>query len=254
MRGRLLFAVGFAGLGVLSLLSGDFALVWQPVPTWVPWREVLARMSGILLLAAGIGMLVKRAARVSTLVMTLFLVSWLLLLQVPRVVSDPKNVGMWLGFAENMVSVTGGWLLYASLAGTKRDTRVAQLLFGAACLVLGLSHFVYAEGTAGMVPAWLPARLGIAYLTGAGHFAAGLGILFGVVPGLAATLEAIMISSFVLLLHIPSVIGDPKSRMQWTMMFIATALAGGAWSVAASIQVPSWAWARKLKPSFLQAA
>lgn len=31
--GRVVIAVGFLGLGVLSFMSGDFALQWQPVPS-----------------------------------------------------------------------------------------------------------------------------------------------------------------------------------------------------------------------------
>src|SRR5262245_56356582 len=47
--GRALFAGSLAGLGVLSLLSGDFALNWQPVPPWFPFREYVARVSGLVL-------------------------------------------------------------------------------------------------------------------------------------------------------------------------------------------------------------
>jgi len=87
-----------------------------------------------------------------------------------------------------------------------------------------------------MVPAWLPAHLALAHLTGAGHIAAGVGILFGILPGLAATLEALMISAFILLLHIPGVIAAPGSRLQWTMLFVASTLAGAAWAVAGSMR------------------
>jgi uncharacterized membrane protein YphA (DoxX/SURF4 family) len=109
--------------------------------------------------------------------------------------------------------------------------------------VFGLSHFVYAQGTADMVPAWLPDRLGIAYLAGAGHFAAGVAILSGVLPRLAATLEAGMISSFVLLLHLPGAVSAPGNRLEWTMLFVASALAGAAWSVARTYQSEAWGWA-----------
>ena len=234
--GHFLFAIGLAGVGGLSILSGDFAYTWQPVPAWVPWRESLAHASGILLLVCGIGMLVKRTSTLFALVMAIYVGSWALLLQAPRVIHAPRDLGTWLGLAESLVLTCGGWIVYASLAGSDRGKPVARFLFGASCLVLGLSHFVFSDVTASMVPAWLPDRIGFAYLTGAGHFAAGLAILFGVVPRLAATLEATMISLFVLLLHIPGVATAPASRMQWTMMFVASALAGAAWTVAGSLR------------------
>lgn len=253
--GHLLFAAGLAGLGVLSLGSGDFALNWQPVPAWVPWREILARASGLLLLACGIGMLLKRTAIRCALVMAAYMLSWVVVLQCPRAAAAPGDLGVWLGVSESVVLMTGGWMVFASLAGPReksrlrfvtgdRGARLARLLFGLACLVLGLSHFVYAETTAGMVPAWLPSRFFFAYLTGAGHLAAGLGVLSGVLPRLAATMEAGMISLFVLLVHIPGVVSAPGSRLQWTMLFVASALAGAVWAIARSLQDASWGWAR----------
>jgi uncharacterized membrane protein len=203
-------------------------------------------------------MLVKRAAALSAFVITAYLLSWVLILQAPRVVNAPGNVGMWLGFCENLFLMSGGWILFASLAGPGNTlgmkfftsisgVRVARCLIGISCLVFGLSHFVYLDGTASMVPAWMPYHIGFASLTGAGHFAAGLGILFAVLPRLAATLEAIMISLFVMLVHIPGVASGPANRMQWTMLFVASALAGAAYTTARSLQRRSWGWASRPK-------
>jgi len=243
--GRMLFGLGLGGLGVLSLIYDDYALVWQPVPTWVPGHKILAYASGCLLLACGAGVFIRRTSTGATFVLTSFVVSWLLLLQVPRVASDPLNEGMWLGFCETLLLASGGWVL--SVTGAIRDgggrgwlaqgdgsLRVGRRLFGAALPLIGLSHFVYSAGTASMVPGWMPAHLFVAYLTGAGHIAAGAGILLGILPGLAASLEATMITLFVLLLHLPGVVSHPRDRLQWTMFLIATAYAGSAWAVAGS--------------------
>jgi uncharacterized membrane protein len=174
------------------------------------------------------------------------------------VVIAPGNVGMWLGFCENLFLMSGGWILFASLAGPGNTlgmkfvtsisgVRVARYLIGISCLVFGLSHFVYLDGTASMIPAWMPYHIGFAGLTGAGHFAAGLGILFSLLPRLAATLEAIMISLFVALVHIPGVASGPANRMQWTMLFVASALAGAAYTTARSLQHASWGWTSRSK-------
>jgi uncharacterized membrane protein len=250
--GHVLFAIGLAGLGILSIGSRDFAYTWQPVPGWVPARGLLAVVSGLLLLGAGIGMLLKRTAHASTLVMTIYLATWVLVLQSPRVAHAPASVGSWLGFCENLILVCGGWTLFLSLDRSRSsprptillDTVIPRLLFGGSCIVLGLSHFVYVDATAAMVPAWLPDHIFFAYLTGAGHFAAGVATLLGVIPRLAATLEASMITLFVLLVHVPGVFSSPASRLQWTMLFVASALAGAAWCVAGSIRSSFWVWAR----------
>jgi uncharacterized membrane protein len=241
-----------AGIGVLSLYYGDFALQWQPVPKWVPNRELLAQISGIFLIACGTGMFFKRTAAPFALALAIYLLFWLLLLKGPPVIAAPLDVGIWLGFAESLALLCGGWILFLVLAkgsrlgnvftAAERDRRIARILFALSCLVYGLSHFMYAKFTATMVPAWLPYREGFAWLTGAGHFAAGLGILFMLLPRLAATLEAAMMTLFVLLVHIPGVAAEPTSRLQWTMLCVASALAGAAWAVANSLGKLGWGW------------
>ncbi len=248
--GKLAFCFGLAGLGVLSLIYDDFAMVWQPVPPWVTHRGILAYLSGSLLLTCSVGALFKRTASLAAIVLTAFVFSWLLFLQVPRVISDPTNEGMWCGFGETLLLVSGGWVLFVSSSiaearGWAAPARGGKLLkagrimFGAALPLIGLSHFVYAAGTVSMIPAWIPGRLFFAYLTGAGHVAAGVGIFLGILAGLAAALEATMITLFVVLLHLPGVVSQPRDRLQWTMFFIALAHAGSAWAVAGSIHSAS---------------
>jgi len=244
--GRCLFGFGLAGLGLLSLLNRDLAMNWQPVPPWVLGRAPLACASGAILLLGGAGLFLKTTAAPAALALTLFVLSWLLLLQLPRVAAGPLSAGNCLGVGENSLLVTGGWLVFASLTEAvdrwrgfglagPRARRVAQLWYAAALPLIGLSHFVYLDGTISLVPAWLPFRPGWACLTGAGHIAAGFGLLLGVAPRRAATLEAAMISGFVLLLHAPGVASDPGNRLQWTMLCVATAYAGAAWAVAGSL-------------------
>jgi hypothetical protein len=129
-----------------------------------------------------------------------------------------------------LVLISGGWILFLSLNRSSRERRlkylteprVRRFLFGAACVVLGLSDLVYLRSTAGTAPAWLAAQVFVFYLFGWGHFAAGLALLFEVVPRLAATLEARMITSFVLLIYIPGVCAAPGNRLQSTMFFMAS--------------------------------
>jgi uncharacterized membrane protein len=254
--GHLLFAAGFAGLGVLSLGSGDFALNWQPVPAWVPWREALAYASGFMLLTSGLGLLVKRTATLSATVLTINLLIWLVLLRAPRVMANPASESRWLGFGETMMLVAGGWLLVVSFSGQEgtlsgnlaaadRHVRIAQVLFAVSLPVVGLSHFTSVQGTAALVPAWLPAHIALAYLTGAAHTAAGVGLLLAVVPRLAATLEAIMISLFTLLVWVPRVAAAPTIRFEWTAMLVSTALAAAGWIVASSLPDTPWGMVRR---------
>ena len=55
-----LFVAGLIGLGVLALIFGDFALVWQPVPAWIPARKLIAYATGVLMLLIAAGLLSPR--------------------------------------------------------------------------------------------------------------------------------------------------------------------------------------------------
>jgi uncharacterized membrane protein len=244
--GHAAFALAMSGLGVLGLVYGDFALQWQPVPPGLPAREGLAYLSGAIMLLGGIGLFAKPIAARCALALSIYLLIFWVAPQSLKLVPVVRSAGPWLGFCETLTAAVGGWILWSCLRPRGLETapagaaglHVARRLFGIACLVFGLSHFEYANFTAGMIPAWLPLRTGLAYATGAGHAAAGLAILFGIRPRLAATLEAAMMSSFVALVHIPSLWTSPDwaptSRIQWTALFWATALAGSAWIVAHS--------------------
>ena len=98
----------------------------------------------------------------------------------------------------------------------------------------------YSEPTAALVPAWLPSHLFWAYLTGAGNIAAGIGVLFGLYPRLATTLEAGMLSIITLLVWGPGLVTKPTDRMQWTAFFISLVITCGAWVVADSYRGVPW--------------
>src|ERR1700682_4179838 len=180
-----LFAVGMIGLGVPPRVYGDFALVWQPVPPWIPGRTVLAYASGLVMLCGGVGLLLRATAAGSARILFPYLIVWLLL-EVPALAVARQMEAVWLGFGELVVLLAGGWILFARLAGLREGSplafatgengiRIARILFAVSLIPIGLSHLVYVKETAELVPAWLPHRVGWAYLTGAGQIACGLG-------------------------------------------------------------------------------
>jgi len=243
--GRLLFALGFAAAGAIGLGAHDFVLSQQPVPQGIPLRETLATISGALLLVMGIGLLVPRAAKVAALVFTAYLALWVLALELPRALAAPQVTGYWLGVGEDLTLATGAWVIFCAMTGRNDETlRVARILFGLALLPIGLSHFVYLQITVGFIPAWFPFRLFLAVFTGAAHIAAGLALVFGLMPRLAATLEAIMESLFTVFVWIPAVVNAPTKREDWVNLCISAALSAAAWAVAESFRREPWAFAR----------
>jgi uncharacterized membrane protein YphA (DoxX/SURF4 family) len=225
-------AIGLVGLGVLSLVFRDFTLQWEPVPAGVHDRTLLALASGAILTIAGLLLPAGRTRAWGALLAAIFIGFWVVGLHIPRLVGRPTDLAAWLALAECLALSTGAFLLFRG----KGDGfgRVCVLLFGAACVMFGVSHFVFAKFTASMIPAWLPNRLELAYLTGAIHALTGLALIIGRWRRWAATVEAAMMSSFVFLVHAPRVAGHLTDRMEWTLLFVATALASATWAVAGS--------------------
>lgn len=243
---RLTFAAALVGLGILSLVYGDFALQWQPVPAWVPGRTALAYLSGVVLLCMAAGLVWQRTAATASRVFFVYVLLWFVLLEVPKIAREPLVEGNWSGAGEIAAILAAGWILYQTLGQSgesargflagARGKRAAALLLALGVIPIGIAHFVYAPQTIGFVPKWIPFRAFGAYLGGAGHIAAGLGILFGVVPRLAATMEAGMIAAFTVLVWVPLVIASPKSQLPWTGFFISWIVGAAAWVVAESMR------------------
>ncbi len=229
---QIAFATGLIGLGTFCFINGDFAAVWQWVPASLPGRQILVYASAALMLGCGLGLLSKRTDALAARVLFPYLALVVLLLKVPIVVKHPLVEVAYQSMAEMVVVLSGGWVLYAA---DRRPVRIPQLLFGLALIPLGLAHFVYLNLTAPLVPSWLPFHTGWAYLTGAAQMAAGLGVLFGIYPRLAATLEAAMLTAFTVLVWIPLLLAAPTSRPDWSEFTASWAISAGAWVVAASI-------------------
>jgi uncharacterized membrane protein YphA (DoxX/SURF4 family) len=248
-------AIAAASLAIFSLAYHDFGPSGLSLPGWIPWRETWVCLFALLLLAASAGLVFSRTALPCALAICAYMAVWAAL-GTPAILSKPLSIGAWYGFCEAMTSLAGASILYAMLrqqsrkseipVAGERAVRVAQFLFGLTCVFYGSSHFAYADYTAGMVPTWLPTRLGLAYFTGLGHLAAGIAIVVGILPRLAATLEAIMMSLFGLLVWVPSFFAQPRPQWatppqnQWSELVVNLLLAAAACAVATSLRSLPW--------------
>ena len=254
-RGPVVFAIAAASVAILGVRYGDFVPIGQSLYAWLPGRPIWVYGSAFLVIVASIALCFSRTATAGARTLCACYAAGMVAC-VPQVLSQPLSVGAWYSFCEAATYLAGAGVLYTLLrrplhgstapGSDERVARAGQILFGLTCIFYGWSHFFYAEYTAAMVPAWLPIRLGLAYLTGAGHVAAGVAIVIGVLPRLAANLEAAMMSLFGLLVWVPSFFVQPTpewakpAQTQWSESVVNLLLAAAAWMVALSLSNRKW--------------
>jgi len=248
--GRIALALILIALGVRGLWIGDFAGPWQRIPIdSLPGRAAWAYATALVELACGLGLAWHRTALPASWVLLIFSALWAVLLKVPGVAAMPAMEGTWLGLGEITVIVAAAWLLFLTRAQAPGDEAnrpvsragivAARTLFALSLLAIGLSHFFYLTETVAFVPAWLPFPVFWAYLTGAGDIAACVCILFGIVPRLAASLEAAMLMVITLLVWLPGAVTAPGDA-SLTPLLMSAAIACGAWVVADSYLALPW--------------
>ncbi len=246
--GRATLAAAMIALGLRGLYYGDAASVWQLIPRDVPLRPLLVHACAAIELAAGIGLLVRRASDIAAGVLFVFVLLWWASLKLPAVLARPLSPFAWLGVGEIGVILAGAWTVFAMRANGAgktswltgaRGVSGARLLFALSLPTIGLAHFVYAKETAAFVPDWIPGPYFWAYLTGAASFFASAGVLFGIWPRLAAVSEAAMLSVITVLVWLPGLTASP-SNDTWTPFLMSTAIACGAWAAADGYRGVPW--------------
>lgn len=243
--GRILFASSFVAAGALSIGMHGFAQAWQPLPKWIGAQALIATISSAVMLVGGLALMGLRTARVAALVLAAFLLLRILVLKIPVLAAHPLIEGAWEDMSESLIQIAGAWTIFSMLPrndGTRANGNVpaGRILFALALPAIGLSHMIYLDQTAPLIPTWLPFHEPLAYFTGVAYIAAAVALLTGVLSRLAATLVALMVSLFTLLVWVPMVTAAPTNASDWSELCVSAAITGAAWAVAESYRDRSW--------------
>jgi uncharacterized membrane protein len=246
--GRILIGVATLASGVLQLVIGDFVRLVPKRPAWVPLPSVWAYLAGVVLVAIGLAVLSGRMARPAATLLGLMILLMVVLLYGPSLVwsaeiDRPYLRGfMWTNPLKSL-ALAGGTAILAALPGPERPLAalvrvfaklepLAPWLLALFLVVCGIQHFVYSDFVTTLVPSWMPEQRFWTYFTGVALVAGGAGIVVPKTARLAATLSALMVFLWVLLLHIPRALAGPNHAFETAGVFEALAVSGVALLVA----------------------
>jgi hypothetical protein len=235
---NLCFALALAAFGAEHLAAAKF--IQMGVPSYVPWHLFWAYFVGVALLAASLSIATKIEVRWSGLLFGIMLFLFVAMLHIPRVYANPRDRIAWVVAVRDMSFAAGGWILAAGAMredGKGKLIPVGRMLVGIAAIFYGVETFLHPLGMPGvplekLMPAWIPARPLIGYLTAAILVGAGAAILLAKNTRMAATYLGTWIVLLVVFIYGPVLIAalaDPSTdvKVEGLNYFFDTLLFGG---------------------------
>jgi len=247
--GRICFGISIAFFGAQYLLYGRFEGGLPLVPPWTPGAPVLAHILGAALILPAVSIATLWNARYSAISLgTLLLLSFLFLhsLHASSILyngTDRTRAFEGLTLSAIAFALAGALRLKGAFFGRRNLLRdlitFGHLLFAISMIVFGAQHFMYAAFIATLIHSWIPAHLFWVYFTGAGFIVAALCIATSILASLASMGLGVMFLLWFLLLHAPRVAASPRNGDEWTSAFVALAVSGGSFILAAALAKPS---------------
>jgi uncharacterized membrane protein len=238
---NLCFAIPLAVFGAehFSAARG----IMQGVPKFMPWPLFWAYFVGVALVAASLSIATKIQVLWSGLLFGCMMFLFVAMMDLPGTLADAHNRINWVLLLRELSFGAGGWLLAANTLARK-DGRASKLItigrivIGIAAIFYGIEHFLYPVNAPGVplekpVPAWIPVRMLIGYLTGAILLIAGVSILLARKTRTAATYLGTWVLLLVLFIYGPILIVsllDPSTdvKVEGLNYFFDTLLFAGA--------------------------
>ena len=237
---HLCFALPLAVFGAEHLANPQALLAL--VPRYMPMRMFWVDFVGVALIAASLSIATKIQVRWSGLLFGTMMFLFVAMLHLPGAITTGGRLPWTIVFREMAFGGTG-WVLAGSAVGSsdrggKWLIAVGRVPVPAAAIFFGVEHFLHPLGLPGVplakeMPAWIPARSVVDYVTGALLVSTGVSVLLRPKRRMAAAHLGAWLVFLVLAIYGPVLIGalaDPSAAVQVEGLnyFADTLLFGGA--------------------------
>jgi len=234
------FAIPLAVFGAEHFSLGKAML--NGVPPYMPWRLLWVYFVGFALIAASLSIATRIQVQWSGLLFGTMMFLFVAMLHFQGALSAGGRIQWTIVFRELSFG-GGGWVLAGTALSGNRHSQgrilvtVGRVLIAITAIFFGVQHFLHPLGLPGVplekqMPAWVPARPLIDYLTGAFLIAAGVCFLLARKTRMAASYLGAWIVFLVVVLYGPVMIGalaNPSTAVQVEGLnyFADTLLFGG---------------------------
>jgi uncharacterized membrane protein len=232
-----LFGIPWIIFGIQHFMYASF--VRDLVPAYMPARIFWVYFTGIAMIAAGIGFIIRRQAQLAAFLLGCMLLLFILMLHPLLLVKEPEVGIHWtrvmqdtaiMGAALGLAIISSGKKI--AFLSSPKAVLIARYCYALPLMFLGAQHFTHNAFVTAKIPDYFPMKNILDYVIGALLIAAAYGILFTVNRRwVAGALGAVLIA-LALLQHIPLLIANPYNAIQWTGAMLDLALAAGAFIIA----------------------
>lgn len=164
--GRIFFAIGIAGIGVLHFFYPGIRPIIIPELTGIRSNlSFIAYFIAVLLIGAGL--LIAFGKKYNNLSLLMGILFFLLFLfgHLPRLLSAGSFSNYWVNL-NKVLALSGGFLVVSTINPPKPGHRLMELvarigpfgkyLFAIMLFIFGVGHFISLEGVSNLVPKYIP--------------------------------------------------------------------------------------------------
>jgi uncharacterized membrane protein len=231
--GRLLFAIPLAVFGSEHFTAA--VNVASLVPRWIPAHTFWVYLVGIAFICAALSIAALVQSRLAAALVGMTMLIFVLVMDVPGVVSQPGNRFFW-ALALRQLAFSGGALAFAMSPASTRTRQplrvrpssllaaIPRFFVGLPSLFYGVEHLLHPEYVPGvplqkLSPNWIPGRIFLSYFVGVVLILAGVCLLVNKKTRLAALVLGLTIFLTVLWIYLPMLIAAPTDVVALNFFF-----------------------------------
>jgi uncharacterized membrane protein YphA (DoxX/SURF4 family) len=254
--GRIFVAIAMVGFGIQHFLYKGFLAGVELLPERIPGHTIWADLVGAVLIVCGVLIAINKRSRLAAIILAnLFFLSELFR-RLPGIGAIVQDLSKRTVVFETL-SLGAGCLILAamlpegesqtpaalpgpspnSIAASKTAAIVGRIFLVVSLAVFGWTHLLIPKFIAFLIPAWMLARLFLAYFTAFAFIAAAIAIAIKRLIVSSSTLLGVMFFLWVVTLHAPRVAAALHNPDEWNSLFMCLAMSGIFFVLAASFNL-----------------